>query len=225
MTSSQESDRILFEQIRGQLFTSIISDALDSAGHRNQAMSSKIRPIDDALVLVGRARTASFMEVQHHDEGTNPYELEIKLVDSLKPFEIPIFACSNSARIGPWGELLSTAAQARGAAGAVMDGCTRDIRAIRAMKFPVFHGGIAPLDSKGRARIMTLDIPIECAGVYVTPGDLVVGDVDGLVVVPQSVEEKVLKIAFKKVSGESNTLKDLQRGDKLADVFARYGIL
>jgi regulator of RNase E activity RraA len=106
-----------------------------------------------------------------------------------------------------------------------MDGCTRDVRAIRAMKFPVFHGGIAPLDSKGRARIMALDIPIECGGVYVVPGDLVVGDVDGLVVIPQSVEEKVLEIAFKKVSGESNTLKDLQRGDKLADVFARYGIL
>jgi regulator of RNase E activity RraA len=165
------------------------------------------------------------MEVWHHEEGTNPYELEIKLVDSLLPFEIPIFACSNSARIGPWGELLSTASQARGAAGAVMDGCTRDVRAIRAMKFPVFHGGIAPLDSKGRARIMALDIPIECGGVHVVPGDLVVGDVDGLVVVPQSVEEKVLEIAFKKVSGESNTLKDLQRGDKLADVFARYGIL
>ena len=225
MTTSQEIDRKLFEQIRNQLFTSIISDALDSSGFRNQAMASKIRPIDDALVLVGRARTASFMEVWHHDEGTNPYELEIQLVDSLKPFEIPIFACSNSARIGPWGELLSTAAQARGAAGAVMDGCTRDVRAIRAMKFPVFHGGIAPLDSKGRARIMALDIPIECGGVYVVPGDLVVGDVDGLVVVPQSVEEKVLEIAFKKVSGESNTLKDLQRGDKLADVFARYGIL
>ena len=106
-----------------------------------------------------------------------------------------------------------------------MDGCTRDVRAIRAMKFPVFHGGIAPLDSKGRARIMALDIPIVCAGVHVMPGDLVVGDVDGLVVVPQTVEDQVLKIAFKKVTGESNTLKDLQRGDKLADVFARYGIL
>jgi regulator of RNase E activity RraA len=93
------------------------------------------------------------------------------------------------------------------------------------MKFPVFHGGIAPLDSKGRARIMALDIPIVCAGVHVMPGDLVVGDVDGLVVVPQTVEDQVLKIAFKKVTGESNTLKDLQRGDKLADVFARYGIL
>ena len=103
MTSSQEIDRRLFEQIRDKLFTSIISDALDSAGFRNQAMLSKIRPIDDALILVGRARTASFMEVWHHDEGTNPYELEIKLVDSLMPFEIPIFACSNSARIGPWG--------------------------------------------------------------------------------------------------------------------------
>jgi len=225
MTSSQEIDRKLFEQIRDKLFTSIISDALDSAGFRNQAMSSKIRPLDDALILVGRARTASFMEVWHHEEGTNPYELEIKLVESLLPFEIPIFACSNSARIGPWGELLSTAAQARGAAGAVMDGCTRDVRAIRAMKFPVFHGGIAPLDSKGRARIMALDIPIVCAGVHVMPGDLVVGDVDGLVVVPQTVEDQVLKIAFKKVTGESNTLKDLQRGDKLADVFARYGIL
>ena len=90
MATSQEIDRRLFEQIRDKLFTSIISDALDSSGFRNQAMSSKIRPIDDALVLVGRARTASFMEVWHHDEGTNPYELEIQLVDSLKPFEIPI---------------------------------------------------------------------------------------------------------------------------------------
>jgi hypothetical protein len=73
MATSQEIDRRLFEQIRDKLFTSIISDALDSAGFRNQAMSSKIRPIDDALILVGRARTASFMEVWHHEEGTNPY--------------------------------------------------------------------------------------------------------------------------------------------------------
>jgi regulator of RNase E activity RraA len=106
-----------------------------------------------------------------------------------------------------------------------MDGCTRDVRAIRAMHFPVFHGGIAPLDSKGRARIMALDIPIECAGVRVCPGDLVVGDVDGVVVISQSIENQVLDLAFQKISGEHNTLADLQRGDKLADVFARYGIL
>src|SRR5690606_5893738 len=102
---------------------------------------------DEASVMVGRARTAAFMEVYHVAEGTNPYELEIALIDSLKPDEIPVFACSNPARIAPWGELLTTAAKARGAAGAVMDGCVRDIKAVRAMGFPVFHAGIAPLDS------------------------------------------------------------------------------
>lgn len=225
MSSSHEHDQILFGEIRSKLFTSVISDALDSVGQRHQAMSSRIRPLDDELVLVGRARTASFMEVWHHEVGTNPYELEIQLVDSLKPFEVPVFACSSSSRIGPWGELLSTAAQARGSAGAVMDGCTRDVRAIRSMKFPVFHGGIAPLDSKGRGRVMALDIPIQCAGVQVEPGDLIMGDADGLVVIPKSAEKDVLEIAFNKVSGEHDTLRDLKRGDKLAEVFARYGIL
>jgi regulator of RNase E activity RraA len=153
------------------------------------------------------------------------HQFEIRLVDSLQPGEIPVFACTNPSRIAPWGELLSTAAKARGAVGALMDGCTRDIRAIRAMGFPVFHGGIAPLDSKGRGRIMALDVPIECAGVTVNPGDLVVGDADGVVVIPQSIEERVLAIAFDKVKGEHSTLQDLQRGDRLADVFARYGIL
>lgn len=211
--------------LRARLFTSVLSDCLDAAGYAEQALPSRIRPLDDELVMVGRARTAAFMEVYHHDAGTNPYELEIALIDSLKPNEIPVFACSNPDRVAPWGELLSTAATARGAAGALMDGCTRDIKAIRAMKFPVFHGGIAPLDSKGRGRIMALDTPIECAGVKVGPGDLIFGDADGVVVVPRKIEAEVLALAFDKVKGEKNTLADLQRGDKLADVFARYGIL
>lgn len=211
--------------IRGKLFTSVLSDTLDSVGVRDQALPARIRPLDEGLVMAGRARTAAFMEVYHHDEGTNPYELEIALIDSLQSDEIPVFACSNPARVAPWGELLSTAAKVRGAAGALMDGCTRDVRAIRAMAFPVFHGGIAPLDSKGRGRIMALDVPVECAGVKIEPGDLIFGDADGVVVIPKRVEAEVLRLAFEKVVGEKSTLADLQRGDKLADVFARYGIL
>jgi 4-hydroxy-4-methyl-2-oxoglutarate aldolase len=211
--------------IREKLFVSVLSDCLDAVGVMDQALPSRIRPLDDGLVMAGRARTAAFMEVYHHDAGSNPYELEIGLVDSLQPDEIPVFACSNPVRVAPWGELLSTAAKVRGAAGALMDGCTRDVRAIRAMQFPVFHGGIAPLDSKGRGRIMAVDVPIECAGVKVAPGDLVVGDADGVVVIPKRIEAEVLRLAFEKVTGEKNTLRDLQRGDKLADVFARYGIL
>jgi len=136
-----------------------------------------------------------------------------------------VFACSNPARIAPWGELLSTAAQVRGAAGALMDGCTRDIKAIRAMSFPVFHGGIAPLDSKGRGRVMALDLPVRCAGVKVSAGDLVFGDADGVVVIPRAVEEQVLTLAFDKIKGEKRTLDDLRAGEKLGDVFAKYGIL
>jgi regulator of RNase E activity RraA len=212
-------------EIRAKLFTSVLSDCLDSIGCRNQALSARIRPLVESLVMVGRARTAAFMEVYQYEVGTNPYELEIQLIDSLAPDEIPVFACSNPARIAPWGELLSTAAKARGGAGALMDGCTRDIKAIRAMQFPVFHGGVAPLDSKGRGKIMVLDVPIECAGVRVEPGDLLFGDADGVVVIPRAVEPEVLRLAFEKVEGEKQTLHDLRRGDKLADVFARYRIL
>lgn len=213
------------DEIRANLFTSVLSDCLDHLGFMNQALPSRIRPLDDSLVMVGRARTAAFMEVYHVPEGSNPYELEIALIDDLKKDEIPVFACSNPVRVAPWGELLSTAAKARGSAGALMDGCVRDIKAIREMGYPVFHGGIAPLDSKGRGKILAIDVPIECGGVKVQTGDLIFGDADGVVVAPQHAEEAVLSLAFEKVKGERNTLRDLQRGDKLADVFARYGIL
>ncbi len=212
-------------EIREKLFTSVLSDCLDAVGVMDQAVSSRIRPLDENLVMVGRARTAAFMEVYHHETDTNPYELEIALIDSLQAGEIPVFACSNPARVAPWGELLSTAAMARGAAGALMDGCTRDVKAIRVMQFPVFHGGIAPLDSKGRGRIMAIDVPIVCAGVKVTPGDLIFGDADGVVVIPKTVEDEVLRLAFEKVKGEHSTLEELRAGQKLADVFARHGIL
>lgn len=211
--------------LREKLFTSVLSDCLDSVGLMKQAMPPRIRPLDEASVMVGRARTAAFMEVYHVPKGSNPYELEIALIDSLGIDEIPVFACTNPLRIAPWGELLSTAAKVRGAAGALMDGCVRDVKAIRSMGFPVFHGGIAPLDSKGRGKILAIDVPIECAGVPIRSGDLIFGDADGVVVIPQEDEDRVLELAFEKIEGEKNTLVDLQRGDKLADVFARYGIL
>lgn len=208
-----------------KLFAALLSDVMDALGHTNQAMPPRIRPLDESLVMVGRARTALFMDVYHVAEGENPYALEIALIDSLQPGEIPVFACGATGRIAPWGELLSTASRARGAAGALMDGLVRDIRAVRAMGFPVFHGGIGPLDSKGRGKIMALDVPVECAGVRVCPGDLVFGDADGVVVVPQAIEAEVLAAAFEKLKGEHSTLADLQAGMKLADVFAKYGVL
>ena len=213
------------QDIRTHLFASLLSDVMDALGHRNNALPPAIRPLDDASVMVGRARTALFMDVYAIEEGENPYENEIALIDSLQPNQIPVFACGKTGRIAPWGELLSTASKLRGAAGALMDGLVRDIRAIRKMGFPVFHGGIGPLDSKGRGTIMALDVPVECAGVRICPGDLIFGDADGVVVVPRAIEAAVLAAAFEKLKGENLTLADLRAGISLGEVFAKYGVL
>ena len=214
-----------FATIARQLYTAVLSDVLDALGYRAQALPPSIRPLDDTRNMVGLARTGLYREIFEVRAGENPYELEIALVDDLKPDDVAVFGCGGSTRIAPWGELLSTAAKARGAAGCLTDGYVRDIRQIRQMGFPVFHAGIAPLDSKGRGKVAEIDVPIECGGVRVRPGDLVVGDADGVIVVPQAVEADALDRAFAKVRGENRTREELERGAKLADVFARHGIL
>jgi 4-hydroxy-4-methyl-2-oxoglutarate aldolase len=208
-----------------KLFAAVLSDALDAVGVTSQAMSSRIRPLDDQLKMCGRARTGIYMETAHVEPGTNPYELEIAIVDDLKPGDVAVFACGGSSRIAPWGSLLSTATRARGAAGCVTDGYVRDILEIRALKLPVFHGGIAPLDSKGRGQIQAVDVPVICDGVRVSSGDLVFGDADGVVVIPQAVEADVLKVAFDKINGEHHSMRELRAGGYLRDVYARYGVL
>ena len=225
MAEADFAIEVLLDPKRSPLFAALLSDVLDGMGHWRQALPARIRPLDDDLLMIGRARTAAYLEVYSHTEGDNPYELEIALIDDLKPGEIPVFACGTSGRVAPWGELLSTAARARGAVGAVMDGAVRDIKAIRAMGFPVFHGGIATLDSKGRGRVAAIDVPIECGGVAVSPGDLIVGDADGVVVVPRAAEAEALRRAAVKLVGERVTLRELQEGQLLADVFARHGVL
>lgn len=225
MAAGSSDGTELLDPKRTPLFASLLSDVLDGMGLWRQALPARIRPLDESLVMLGRARTALYLEIYAHEEGDNPYALEIALVDSLKPGDIPVFACGTSGRIAPWGELLSTAAKVRGAAGALMDGATRDIKAIRAMGFPVFHGGIAPLDSKGRGRVAAVDVPVECGGVAVSTGDLILGDADGVVVIPRAAEAEALRRAEAKLAGERTTLRELQEGQSLAEVFARHGIL
>ena len=213
------------EQLK-PLSAAILSDIVDSLGLMRRAMRPFVRPLDDAQAMVGRARTGLYMPAYALREGENPYEIEIALVDDLQPQEVVVLACNGpSERIAPWGELLTTAAQVRGAAGCVTDGLVRDVRQIRAMHFPVFHGGIGPLDTKGRARMVDRDVRVECGGVSIDPGDLVFGDVDGVVVIPRSHEHAVMDLALEKVRGEDNTRDALLQGESLANVFKRLGIL
>ncbi|MFL5259165.1 MAG: RraA family protein [Hyphomicrobiales bacterium] len=209
-----------------QLYTAVLSDVLDELGFMGQAMRSFIRPSDESLVMMGRVRTGLYMETFSVKEGENPYELEMRLIDDLQPGEIAVLGCNGpTERIAPWGELLSTAARARGAAGCVTDGLVRDLRHIRNMRFPVFHGGIGPLDSKGRAKMVEIDTAIECGGIRMRTGDLIFGDVDGVIVIPQDVAAEAIERARTKVTSENHTRDALRAGGYLRDVFAQYGVL
>ncbi len=208
------------------LSSAILSDVMDSLGLKDRAMRSFVRPLDDNQVLLGRARTGLYMPVYSVAEGENPYAVEIALVDDLQPQEVVVLACDGpTERMAPWGELLSTAAMARKAAGCVTDGMVRDVRQIRAMGFTVFHGGMSPLDTKGRGHMIRRDVRVECAGVQIDSGDIVFGDVDGVVVIPRSHEHAVVPAALEKVRGENHTRDALRGGEPLASVFKRFGIL
>jgi 4-hydroxy-4-methyl-2-oxoglutarate aldolase len=218
-------DDALIATARSKLYSGVISDILDDRGIWNHAMAPHVRPLDESLTLFGRARTGLYMPVYHVEEGANPYELEIKLIDSLARDDVPVLGCPDGERIAPWGELLSTASRARNAAGCVTDGLVRDVRVIRSMQFPVFAGGIGPLDSKGRGVVMKIDIPIECGGAAVTSGDWIFGDVDGVVVIPAAMAEEVITLSLEKVTQETTVRKELEAGESLATVFARHRIL
>lgn len=214
------------EELAERLYAAVLSDVLDGMGLTGQAMRPFVRPLDDGLVMLGRARTGLYRPVYHVEPGANPYAVEMALIDSLRPGEVAVLACNGpTERIAPWGELLTTASQVRGAAGCVTDGLVRDIRRIREMRFPVFHGGIGPLDSKGRGEMVAMDVPVEIAGVRVAPGDWVLGDADGVVVIPQDAADEAFRQALAKVTAEDTTRDELAAGASLAEVFARHGVL
>lgn len=215
-----------FGQLARELYAAVLSDVLDELGLRHQAMKPLVRPLDETLVVMGRARTGRFVEDAAIREGENPYELEMALMDDLRPGDVPVLACGGPTEvIAPWGELLTTAGVARGATGCVTDGLVRDVRQIRAMGFPVFHGGIGPLDTKGRAEMMAADEPVEVAGARVEPGDFIFGDVDGVVIVPQKIAAEAVKLALEKIEAEDSTRDELLAGASLRSVFERHGVL
>lgn len=214
------------EKISSLLYTAVLSDVMDSLGRDQQAMLPFVRPLDDTLVMFGRARTGLYMNRYEVKPDENPYEVEIALVDALKPGDIAVLGCDGPTnRIAPWGELLTTAAVARGAVGCVTDGLIRDTRRIREAGFPVFHGGIGPLDSRGRSKMMEMDCRIVCGGVTIDSGDWIFGDADGVVVVPSSIADEVFATAMEKVTAEDRSRKDLANGRLLREVFETYGVL
>jgi len=155
----------------------------------------------------------------------NPYLNEIRAIDSLRPGEVTVHSTDHSWSVAPWGELLSTASRMRGSTGTIVDALVRDVKRIVAMGFPTFARGIKPLDSCGRGFVADVDVTISCGEVEVHPGELVVGDYDGVVVIPRAVEEETLTRALAKVEGENHTRAELLQGRLLGEVYEKYGVL
>jgi 4-hydroxy-4-methyl-2-oxoglutarate aldolase len=215
--------QLYFDHLQDKLYSAVISDILDSFGYRNQTMAPEIRPLNNDMVVVGRARTVLGADVNRITE--KPYYRQVEVLDSIQPGEIFVASISGSKRSAFFGELMSTATKVAGGRGAIIDGLTRDVKKILDLNFPVFTVGFRPTDSLGRNEVIEYDLPIECGGVTIHTGDLVFGDVDGVVVIPKKIEDKVINKAIGKVEEENFVREKIKKGMKLSEAFDKYGIL
>lgn len=222
LTGTEEEDALI-QTIRNKLYTAVVSDVLDSQGYQEQAMAARLRPIAPGMRLAGRALTVLTADI--YERLAEPYRLEIASVDALQPGDVLVASTNGSERTCIWGELLTTAAMARGAVGGVIDGHTRDAVQIVEMGFPLFVTGFRPVDSSLRSTVVDFNVPIECGGVLVHPGDVVFADFDGVVVIPRDRLQETVVAATAKVEGENLARAMLQEGALLRDVYDRFGVL
>ena len=212
------------KEMRARLYSAVVCDALDQLGYTNQSPKVDFLPMTaHAETLVGRCKTTLWVDMAHDDP--NPFELELKAVDECQPDDVFIAATGGSMRSAVWGELLTSAAMNGGCVGAVVDGAVRDVAKISDVGFPVFARGTRVHDSLNRQRVVDIDVVVEIAGVRFQPGDLVIADRDGVVVVPQQVENQALERAWQKVDGENKVRDAIQQGMKATDAYKKFGVL
>ena len=222
-------DTALFETIRTQLFTAVLGDILDVHGHTHQFLPPDIRPLRPDMVLVGRAMPVleadCFGEVVAAEGAPHPFGLMFRALDDLKSDEIYI-TTGASPRYALWGGLMSTRAKSLGAAGAVLDGYHRDTREILGLSFPVFSRGAYAQDQRLRGRVIDFRCPIEFGNaVRVAPGDIIVGDIDGVLAIPGAIVQDVVADALKKVSGEESVREMILRGERTEAIYEQTGIM
>jgi regulator of RNase E activity RraA len=211
------------ESCKDQLTSALLADVLDGLGHRASALPGSLRPLRAEWRLFGPAATLCAVSVAAEPE--KPYEVELACVDALAAGDVLVATDTGDRSSALWGELLSTASRAHGAVGAAIDGLTRDGAKILAMDFPVFAAGFSPLDSKGRLDGIHFGRPIRIGNCLVRPGDWIVGDIDGVVVVPAELAENAFARALDKLKGENRVRAELAKGRSACEVFAEYGIL
>ena len=217
------------ELIRTKLFTAVLGDVMDTRGLTRQFLPPEIRALDPDMVIAGYAMPVLEADCCGDVEGqggrANPFGLMLRALDELKANEVYI-CTGGSPRYALWGELMSTRAQTLGAAGAVVDGYHRDTKGIRRLGFPVFSYGAYAQDQRVRGRVIDYRCPIEFGnGVRVDPGDVIVGDIDGVLVIPSTRADEIISAALEKVEGEEAVRLMIERGESTEAIFGKTGIM
>lgn len=215
-------DSELFELVKKYLYTPVVGDILDAYGRYHQFLLPQIQPIKEDMKIVGRAMPVLMIDV--YGEQENPFGLLTEALDQLQPGEVYI-ATGGAMRCAYWGEILTATAKKRGAVGAIINGYHRDTLQILEQNWPVFSRGRFGQDSRVRAQVVNYRCPIEIENVWINPGDLVFADLDGVLIVPEELEEEVITRALEKARGEKLVRKAIENGMSSPEAFKTYGIL
>lgn len=222
-------DAELFETVRTRLFTALIGDVMDAQGLTRQFLPPAIRGLSPETTVVGRAMPVleadCVGDAVAHTGRSDGFGLMFRALDDLAPGEV--YVCTGaSPRYALWGGLMSTRARRLGAQGAVLGGFHRDTREILQLGFPVFSEGAYAQDQRLRGRVIDFRCTIEFEnGAQVKPGDLVVGDIDGVLVVPRDHVADILRLALVKADGESRVRSMIDAGESTARIFEKTGIM
>lgn len=225
-----QDDDSLFNITKAELYTALVGDILDELGYEHQFLSPDIKPLCPDMVLIGRAMPVlekDILEIdleKAEDDISQPFGLMFEALDDLKSNEV--YICSGStAPYALWGGLMSARAIHLQAAGTVVNGYSRDTNEILRLGFPTFSAGTYAQDQKPRGKVIDYRIPIDFNGIKIDPGDIIFGDRDGVIVVPQKIEEKVFTGAIEKASKEKMVRKALRNGKSTVDAYKEYGVM
>lgn len=224
-----KNDKETFQMMREKLYTAVVGDVMDQMGLRHQFLPPRIQPLNKKMVLVGRAMTVREMDLDKLTPEAKALEghlfgLMLDALDDLKEDEV--YICTGSSpRYAVLGELMTMRAKYLGAAGAVLDGYIRDTNGIEALDIPVFSMGSYAQDQAVRGMVVAYRVPIQIDEVTVNPGDILFGDIDGVLVIPKEHEEEILTKAYEKATGEKTVGKAIQNGMPTKEAFAKYGIM
>lgn len=217
-----KSETEMFQIMREKLYTPVVGDILDGMGYYHQFLPADIRPIKQGYKLAGKAMTVLMIDV--FGPPKKPFGLLTEALDQLQENEIYI-ATGGLKRCAYWGELLTATARVRGAAGAVLNGWHRDTPQVLEQEWPVFSCGCYAQDSSVRTQVVDFRCPIEIGQVTIQDGDLVFGDIDGVLIIPRAIADEVLEKALEKASGEKKVRKAIEEGMSATKAFEVFGIL